>query len=155
MQTGCLFAGIPASLFRAAAKCLRYAAVFAAKAFVRMGLYVPTAYLVYGGVLFLACGFEPFADTTDGRLYIFGFALSLLAALIIAVRRFAGRSAKERRAAVYSAKRGGEAPETPKVYRSRANKGVIVYEYADRYDLYEKRGDGIVLVDTLRKKDRR
>lgn len=33
--------------------------------------------------------------------------------------------------------------------------GIIVYEYANRYDLYEKRGDALILVGREWKKDKR
>ena len=43
-------------------------------------------------------------------------------------------------------------PEAPKIYKSRVNPGVIVYEYKNRYDLYEEHNDQLVLVSTEYKK---
>ena len=43
-------------------------------------------------------------------------------------------------------------PEAPRIYKSRVNPGVIVYEYENRYDLYEQSDGRLVLVKTEWKK---
>ena len=123
------------------------------------GLYVPAVYLAYGAVLYLAFGFGLFERSVDGALYIFGFVLSFGCSAVIAFRRLRTKPLKDLlrvAAEEYAGKRRSKnAPEVPRIYRSRVNRGVTVYEYADRYDLYEKRGRGLAIVKTVWKKDKR
>ena len=46
------------------------------------------------------------------------------------------------------------APEAPTIYKSKVNPGVIVYEYSNRFDLYEEDEDGLRLVSTEMKNRR-
>lgn len=118
------------------------------------GLYVPLAYLVYGGILYGVFDFPPFSKGTDGALYILGFALTLVCALMIAVKNLIIKPYDKhfRKSSVVeygkNEKLSKHAPEAPKIYKSKVNRGVIVYEYENRYDLYEQRGDGLELVKT-------
>ena len=146
-----------------AAKAVAGFAAFALKSVLKaayaLGLYVPAAYLAYGAALYLAFGFGLFERSVDGALYIFGFVLSFGCSAVITVRRLRTKPLKDllRVAAEEYAgnRRIKNAPEVPRIYRSRVNRGVTVYEYADRYDLYEKRGKGLALVKTEWKKDKR
>lgn len=156
-------AGCLGGVIVSAAKALAGFAVLALKTVLKaacaLGLYVPAAYLAYGAVLHLAFGFGLFERSVDGALYIFGFALCFGCSAVITVRRLRTKPLKDLlrvAAEEYAGKRRSKnAPEVPRMYRSRVNRGVTVYEYADRYDLYEKRGKGLALVKTEWKKDKR
>ena len=156
-------AGCLGGVIVSAAKAVAGFAVLALKTVLKaacvFGLYVPAAYLAYGAVLYLAFGFGLFERSVDGALYIFGFVLSFGCSAVIAFRRLRTKPLKDLlrvAAEEYAGKRRiKNAPEVPRVYRSRVNRGVTVYEYADRYDLYEKRGRGLALVKTEWKKDKR
>lgn len=156
---GCLLGGIVATVLEAAGKIIAFVLVRAAKAIRIFGLYVPIAYLLYGAVLYLVFDFGLFVKSVDGGLYSLGFALSLLCSVIITVRHLIVKPLREHfggEVIEYESKRRSKhTPEAPKIYRSRVNPGIIVYEYANRYDLYEKRGDGLTHVKTEWKKDRR
>ena len=155
---GCL-GGVIVSAAKAVAGFAAFALKPALKAAYALGLYVPAAYLAYGAVLYLAFGFGLFERSVDGALYIFGFVLSFGCSAVIACRRLRTKPLKDLlrvAAEEYAGKRRiKNAPEVPRIYRSRVNRGVTVYEYADRYDLYEKRGKGLALVKTEWKKDKR
>lgn len=156
-------AGCLGGVIVSAAKALAGFAVLALKTVLKaacvFGLYVPAVYLAYGAVLYLAFGFGLFERSVDGALYIFGFVLSFGCSAVIAFRRLRTKPLKDLlrvAAEEYAGKRRSKnAPEVPRIYRSRVNRGVTVYEYADRYDLYEKRGRGLALVKTEWKKDKR
>lgn len=156
---GCLLGGGVAAAFGLIRRIAVYAAVGAARAVRCFGLYIPLAYLAYGGVLYLVFGFELFVGGTDGGLYVFGFVLSLICSVIITVRNLVVKPLGEYfRGGVieYDGKAAGKhTPEAPKIYRSRMSPGIIVYEYANRYDLYEKRGGALTLVGREWKKDKR
>ena len=156
-------AGCLGGVIVSAAKALAGFAVLALKTVLKaacvFGLYVPAGYLAYGAVLYLAFGFGLFERSVDGALYIFGFALCFGCSAVITVRRLRTKPLKDLlrvAAEEYAGKRRSKnAPEVPRIYRSRVNRGVTVYEYADRYDLYAKRGKGLALVKTEWKKDKR
>ena len=157
--TGCLFGGALSTLLGIVARVLWRVLKLAAKAMLTFGLYIPAAYLVYGAVLYFAFGFPLFEASVNGRLYAFGFALSLGCAVAVTVRKLIVKPLKDYfRGEVieYDAKRSSpRTPEAPKIYRSRVDRGIIVYEYANRYDLYEQRGNGLALVKTEWKKNKR
>lgn len=157
--TGCLFGGALSTLLGIVARVLWRVLKLAAKAMLTFGLYIPAAYLVYGAVLYFAFGFPLFEASVNGRLYAFGFALSLGCAVAVTVRKLIVKPLRDYfRGGVieYEGGSGGpRTPEAPKIYRSRVERGIIVYEYSDRYDLYEERADGLVLVGRERKKDKR
>ena len=156
-------AGCLGGVIVSAAKALAGFAVLALKTVLKaacvFGLYVPAVYLAYGAVLYLAFGFGLFERSVDGALYIFGFVLSFGCSAVIAFRRLRTKPLKDLlrvAAEEYAGKRRSKnVPEVPRIYRSRVNRGVTVYEYSDRYDLYEKRGRGLALVKTEWKKDKR
>lgn len=156
--TGCLFGGVFSAAVGVILKALIIAVKYAAKAVRTFGLYIPMAYLLYGAVLYFAFGFTLFETSVNGRLYIFGFALSLGCAVAVTVRRLIVKPLGDYfRGGVieYTGKRRGKrTPEAPKIYRGR-ERGIIIYEYADRYDLYEECAGGLRLVRTERKKDKR
>lgn len=151
--------GVIVSAAKAVAGFAAFALKTALKAAYALGLYVPAAYLAYGAALYLAFGFGLFERSVDGALYIFGFVLSFGCSAVIAFRRLRTKPLKDLlrvAAEEYAGKRRSKnAPEVPRIYRSRVNRGVTVYEYVDRYDLYEKRGRGLALVKTEWKKDKR
>ena len=157
--TGCLFGGVLSGVLGVAVKVLLRILNYAAKVICTFGLYIPMAYLLYGAVLWFAFGFGLFEASVDGRLYIFGFALSVGCAVVITVRKLIVKPLKDYfRGEVieYDAKRSSpHTPEAPKIYRSRVDRGIIAYEYANRYDLYEQRGNGLALVKTEWKKNKR
>lgn len=154
-----MFGGVVTAALGIVWKILKFVLGFVAKVVCYFGLYIPLAYLIYGAVLYFVFDFGLFVGGVDGRLYIFGFVLCLVCSVIITVRslivkpleRYFGGDVIE-----YAKKGvGGRTPEAPTIYKSKVNPGVIVYEYANRYDLYEKRGDGLVLVKTEWKKKKR
>lgn len=118
------------------------------------GLYVPIVYLLYGLVLYYVFGFNGFSLSTDGKLFLFGFCLSLICAVILTVKNIIVRPYqkyfKKSDVVEYGKQQRlkKDAPEAPKIYKSRVNPGVIVYEYANRYDLYEQGDDGLIPVST-------
>ena len=118
------------------------------------GLYFPIVYSLYGVVLYFVFDFNPFVLDVNGKLFMFGFALSLLAMVIKAVKNLIIRPYKKyfQRSSVVeygtNQKLSKHAPEAPTIYKSKVNPGIIVYEYSNRFDLYEERDDGLVLVDT-------
>lgn len=152
--SGCLLGSALTGVLGVIWKILKFALEAAAKAVVYFGLYFPIAYLVYGFALFLAFDFPPFGvGSVDGRLYVFGFALSLAAAAVKTVRSAIVKPLKEyfnSQVIEYdvSGHKGKNLPEAPRIYKSRVNPGVIVYEYGNRYDLYEEYDGGLVLVKT-------
>ena len=156
--TGCLFGGVFSTVLGIVVKVLIRVLKLAAKAVCTFGLYIPMAYLLYGAVLYFAFGFTLFEASVDGRLYIFGFALSLGCAVVVTVRKLIVKPLRDYfRGEVieYDGKRSSpRTPEAPKIYRSR-ERGIIVYEYANRYDLYEERGDRLAFVKTEWKKNKR
>lgn len=123
------------------------------------GLYVPLAYLIYGMVIHFVYDFKCFELTVDGKLYIFGFCLSLLASLIISVKNLIikpyRKYLKKDDVVEYGIKQrlSKNAPEAPRIYKSKVNPGVIVYEYANRFDLYEQDDLGLRQVATEYKKN--
>lgn len=138
-------------------KAIRYLAEIIGRMIYYFGLYVPILYLFYGLALRLIfTDFRPFSATTDGRLFIFGFALTVIAAVIISVHNLIvkpfRKHVSKQNVVEYEGKQGKNAPEAPKIYESKVNKGIIVYEYSNRYDLYEEYRDGLHLVATEFKK---
>ena len=152
-------AGCLGGVIVSAAKALAGFAVLALKTVLKaacvFGLYVPAVYLAYGAVLYLAFGFGLVERSVDGALYIFGFVLCFGCSAVIAFRRLRTKPLKDLlrvAAEEYAGKRRSKnALEVPRIYRSRVNRGVTVYEYV----LYEKRGRGLALVKTEWKKDKR
>ncbi len=122
----------------------------------RFGLYVPILYLIYGAVLTGVFGLNIFGLSTDSKLYIVGFSVSIACAIAISIRTlFFCSDSKFKREKVIeydNKKLSKNAPEPPKIYNSTVNKGIIVYEYSNRYDLYKQYEDSLVLVKTEFKK---
>lgn len=118
------------------------------------GLYVPILYLIYGAVLHGVFRFELFNLTTDSKLFIFGFAICIAASLLISVKNLIvkpyKRFFKKTHIIEYKndKKLARDVPEAPKIYKSKVNPGVIVYEYSNRYDLYEEIDGGLEKVET-------
>ncbi|MEG2273738.1 MAG: hypothetical protein RSC44_00240 [Clostridia bacterium] len=125
-----------------------------AKIMVYFGLYMPTLYLIYGGILQWLMDFMLFDLSVDSMLYIFGFTLSLVCAVIISVKNLIVKPYRKYFAKTdiieytNDKKLSKTAPEAPKIYNSKVNLGVVVYEYSNRYDLYEQYNDGLRLVNT-------
>lgn len=144
-------------------KIVRFLGEFLGKLIYYFGLYVPLAYLIYGLVLYFVFGFKGFNATTDGKLFIMGFCLSLICSAILTAKNLVVRPYEKyfKRADVIEYGKEQhlkkDMPEAPKIYKSRVNPGVIVYEYSNRYDLYEEFEDGMrqVATEFKSKKDRR
>lgn len=155
--SGCLFGGVLTTALGIVWKILKVAIELVAKAIYYFGLYVPLAYLLYGLILYLIFDFNPFYPDIDGKLYIFGFALCLICAVIITVKNVFVRPLRNyfenSRVIEYNTKgKSKNLPEAPRIYKSRVNPGVIVYEYENRYDLYKQSDGRLVLVKTEWKK---
>lgn len=118
------------------------------------GLYFPILYALYGVVLYFAFDFNPFTLDVNGKLFMFGFALSCVAMVIKTVKNLIVKPYKKHFQKSKVVEYGTEqklskhAPEAPTIYKSRVNPGIIVYEYDNRFDLYEETDDGLRLVDT-------
>lgn len=117
------------------------------------GLYVPLLFLAFGAVLFGIFRFNPFDLSVDSQLYLFGFALSCVCAVILAVKNLIihpyYKFIKKTEVVEYKDKKlSKNAPEAPRIYKSRVNPGIIVYEYSNRYDLYEPVDGGLKPVGT-------
>ena len=140
-------------------KIIKVIAEIIAKVLYYLGIWVPLLYLAYGGILKLIFKeFYLFSVDTNSVIYLTGFVLTIFISIIISVKNLIlkpFRKIFEKRKDVVeydnnNLKSG--APEAPKIYRSRVNKGIIVYEYSNRYDLYEPKDDKLVLVSTEFKK---
>ncbi len=158
---GCLFGGIITTILRAVFTALQFIAAIIGKTIYYFGLYIPIFYLIYGMVIHFVYDFECFELTVDGKLYIFGLCLSLLASLIISIKNLIVKPyrkyIKKDDVVEYgkTQRLSKNAPEAPRIYKSKVNPGVIVYEYANRYDLYEEDNKGLVQVATEYKKSRK
>ena len=127
------------------------------------GIYFPILYALYGVVLYFVFDFNPFVLDVNGKLFMFGFALSVVAMVIKAVKNLIINPCKKYFGKSKVVEYGKEqklsrnAPEAPTIYKSKVNPGVIVYEYSNRYDLYEEYDDGLHHVGTefKKRKDKR
>lgn len=135
-------------------KVVKFLAEWTGKAIYYFGLYYPLLYAIYGVLLYFIFGLNPFDLTTDGRLYIFGFALSVVACVITAVKNLIVKPYRKYFKKTDIIEYGKDdklskhAPEAPKIYKSKSNPGYIVYEYENRYDLYEETDDGVRYAST-------
>ena len=136
-------------------KVIKVIAEVVAKILYYLGLWVPLLYLAYGGILKLIFKeFYLFSADTNSIIYLLGFVLTIIISIIIAVKNLIYKPFKKlfgRKKDVVEYKDKNlkhDTPEAPKIYKSRVNEGVIVYEYKNRYDLYEERDDKLVLVAT-------
>ena len=136
-------------------KVIKVIAEVVAKILYYLGLWVPLLYLAYGGILKLIFKeFYLFSADTNSIIYLLGFILTIFISFIITVKNLIYKPFKKlfgRKKDVVEYKDNNlkhDAPEAPKIYKSRVNEGVIVYEYKNRYDLYEEREDKLVLVAT-------
>lgn len=157
---GCIAGGTFTAFLSSVMKILGYIGEFIGRLIYYFGLYFPILYAIYGVVLYFVFDFNPFIQDVNGKLFMFGFALSCVAMVIKAVKnliinpckKYFGRSkvveyGKEQ-------KLSRNAPEAPTIYKSKVNPGVIVYEYSNRFDLYEEDEDGLRLVSTEMKNRR-
>lgn len=136
---------------KAITSALEAVVTFILKLIVYLGLYIPLAYLLYGGIIWLTLDVELFDLSVNSSLYLVGLGLSILASIVLTIRSGIGRiiKMKESKSVVqYQGKKSRSAPEAPKIYHSRVNRGIIVYEYENRFDLYEKDGGRLVFVGT-------
>ena len=143
-------------------KIIKVIAEIIAKVLYYLGIWVPLLYLAYGGILKLIFkNFYLFSADTNSVIYLIGFVLTIFISIIITVKNlifkpFRKLFKKKKDVVEYNEdnlKSG--TPEAPKIYRSRVNEGIIVYEYSNRYDLYEQKEDKLVLVSTEFKKKKR
>ena len=151
---GCFFGSTLTAVFGLFLKVAKFVGELLGKIIYYFGLYFPIVYALYGVVLYFVFDFNPFVLDVNGKLFMFGFALSVLAMVIKAVKNLIIRPYKKyfQRSSVVEygtdQKLSKHAPEAPTIYKSKVNPGIIVYEYSNRFDLYEERDDGLVLVDT-------
>jgi len=158
MKTGCLLGVALPQVLRFIFKTVEALLTLIAKLIVCFGLYIPLAYLAYGGFLWFAFDVSLFDFSVNSSLYLVGFGLSIIAAAIMTVRSGIGRfmEYKESKTIIQykGNRRRSSAPEAPTIYKSRVNRGIIVYEYENRFDLYENDGDRLVFAGTEYKKKR-
>ncbi len=151
---GCILGGTFSTVLSTVMKALGVVGEFLGKIIYYFALYFPIAYAIYGVVLHFAFDFNPFVQDVDGKLFMFGFALSCVAMVIQAVKNIIVNPCKKyfskSRVVEYGKDQrlSKNAPEAPTIYKSKVNPGVIVYEYSNRYDLYEEFEDGLRLVST-------
>ena len=151
---GCILGGTFSTVMSAVLKALGVVGEFLGKIIYYFGLYFPIAYAIYGVVLYFTFDFNPFIQDVDGKLFMFGFSLSCVAMVIQAVKNIIINPCKKYFSKSKVVEYGKEqklaknAPEAPTIYKSKVNPGVIVYEYSNRYDLYEEFEDGLRLVNT-------
>ena len=143
-------------------KVIKVIVEIVAKVIFFLGLWVPLLYLAYGGILKLIYkGFYLLSADTNSIIYLLGFILTIVISIIITIKNLIYRPFKKifgRKKDVIEYKGDklkNDTPEAPKIYKSRVNEGVIVYEYKNRYDLYEEREDKLVLVATEFKDNKR
>ena len=134
-------------------KVIKVIVEIVAKVIFYLGLWVPLLYLAYGGILKLIYkGFYLFSADTNSIIYLLGFILTIVISIIITIKNLIYKPFKiifgrKKDVIEYKGdKLKNDTPEAPKIYKSRVNEGVIVYEYKNRYDLYEEREDKLVLV---------
>ena len=144
-------------------KVIKFIAEVIAKLIIYLGLWAPLLYLAYGGILKLIYkDFYMFSLDTNSILYFVGLILCLGISVIITIKNLIVKPFKK----IFSRKDvikyddnderklKKNMPEAPKIYKSRVNPGVIVYEYKNRYDLYEEHTGQLVLVSTEFKNNR-
>lgn len=123
------------------------------------GLYVPFLHLVFGGALWLFAGINPFDLSVNSQLYIFGLTLCFADSVIITVRNLLFKPIRSMFELVTAVKYKSEGrsykPESPKIYRSKANPDLIVYEYSDRYELFREHNGRLLQVRTEGKRGKR
>ena len=151
---GCIAGGTFSAFLSSTIKVLGYIGEFIGRLIYYFGLYFPIVYAIYGVVLYFVFDFNPFVQNVDGKLFMFGFALSCLAMIIKAVKNLIIKPYRKHVKGTSVVEYGSDeklskhAPEAPTIYKSKVNPGIIVYEYSNRYDLYEEYEDGLRLVDT-------
>ena len=142
-------------------KIIKLVAEVIAKLVIYLGLWAPLLYLAYGGILMLIYkGFHMFSMDTNSIIYFVGLILCLIISVIITIKnlilkpfkKIFGRKDVIKYGDKDERKLKRNMPEAPKIYKSRVNPGVIVYEYKNRYDLYEEHNNQLVLVSTEYKK---
>lgn len=155
VKTGCLFgAALPAAL-KAVYKFLEAVLTLAVKIIIYLGLYIPLIHIACGGIMSLIFDFKLFDGSLYSSLYIVGFVLSIIASIILSIRSGISKLLRYRESKnviEYHGSKSRKAPEAPKIYKSRVNKGMIVYEYENRFDLYEDTGDRLLYAGTEYKK---
>jgi len=154
-----MFGAVLLTIFKAIWKVLKLIATIIAKIIVYFGLWMSILFLIFGAILHWTYGFELFDRSTDSILYILGLCLTLVIAVLLSIRNLIVKPYrkyfKKDDVVEYGKKQRlkRSAPEAPTIYKSKVNPGVIVYEYKNRYDLYEEdREGGLVLVNTEYKK---
>ncbi len=151
---GCFLGSTVTAVLGVVVKGAKAVGEFVGKLIYYFGLYFPILYALYGVVLYFVFKFNPFLLDVNGKLFMFGFALSCLAMIIKAVKNLIikpyNKYFKKTTVVEYGKeqKLSKHAPEAPTIYKSKVNPGVIVYEYSNRYDLYEEDENGIRLVET-------
>lgn len=157
MKTGCLLGAAIPNILRAVYKAVSAVLALIFKIIAYFGLYIPLLYLGYGGIMVLIFKIRLFDMSLYSSLYMIGLVLSVAAAVILTFRTGLGRFMRyreQKNVVEYRGARSRKAPEAPKIYKSKVNRGMIVYEYENRFDLYEQRGDRLIYAGTEYKRKR-
>ncbi len=128
--------GIISGLLKALWTAIKAVTDFIAKFLWYTGLFVPALYALFGVVLYLGWGFDPFATGTYPLLYRIGFYLSVAVAVIIVYRRLTKNlreKQKERRKAEEEQRRKEEARRRKEERARRREEERRDVEYRERY----------------------
>jgi hypothetical protein len=145
---GCLIGSTLTTVAVAVWRVIKVVGGIIAKVIYYFGLHAPLFYILYGLILKATLGLDMFGSGTDSRLYMLGFLLSIVLGGVLLVRNLLVKPYRKFFKRTGVVEYGGKqrlsptAPEAPKIYKSKVNAGIIVYEYKNRYDLYEKMRDG-------------
>lgn len=83
---GCVGGLILGSAIRALVFILSALIKFLASVMVFLGLWVPFFYALLGAILYLVFKFDPFSGSIDSKIYLAGFAATVLCALLITIK---------------------------------------------------------------------
>lgn len=128
--------GIISGLLKALWTAIKAVTDFIAKLLWYTGLFVPALYALFGGVLYLGWGFNPFETGTYPLLYRIGFYLSVAVAVMIVYRRLTKNlreKQKERRKAEEEQRRKEEARRRKEERARRREEERRDVEYREKY----------------------
>lgn len=131
-KSGCLLGFTGATILKTIVNTLNWAIKIISSVMLFFGLYIPFAYLIYGGLLYLIAKVPIFDFSTNSQLYLLGLLLCVICSVIISVRNLIMRPLTS----VIAWHDRKNQPEQPMIYRSNVMRDLIIYEYKDRYDVY-------------------
>ena len=119
------------------------------------GLYIPLLYSIYSAFIFLA-GLKLSPFSVDAMLFYIGLILSFVCSIIITVKKLIINPAsklkdkfRRNRYNFHSRKNSsffGSKKESPLIYRSLRRPDWIIYEYYDKFEVYEEKGKKLKFV---------